>query len=89
MRRKSEATRRFNAALADTVTNFCENFLLIKVPFMAMTASADLLAPPALMARWIRTFSTQRSSQLLIWDIACRWTADLFNQAVLDFVRQH
>jgi len=63
---------------------------LIKVPFMAMTASADLLAPPALMARWIRhiqhakVFAIADSGHCLPME-----QPDLFNQAVLDFVRQH
>lgn len=62
----------------------------IKLPFLAITASADLLAPPALMARWIRHISGAKvvaiadSGHCLPME-----QPELFNQAVLDFVRQH
>ena len=55
-----------------------------------LTASADLLAPPSLMARWIRHIPD--ATVVAIADAGhCvpMEQPDLFNRAVLEFVRDH
>ena len=62
----------------------------IRIPFQAITASADLLAPPSLMARWIRHIPD--ATVVAIADAGhCvpMEQPDLFNRAVLEFVRDH
>jgi pimeloyl-ACP methyl ester carboxylesterase len=62
----------------------------IKVPVLAITASADLLAPPALMARWIRhiphakVFAIADAGHCVPME-----QPDLFNRAVLEFIRDY
>ena len=62
----------------------------IRLPMLAITASADLYAPPSLMARWLRHIP-----QAEIFAIADAGhsvpmeQAELFNGAVLDFIRRN
>ncbi|MBE9604557.1 alpha/beta hydrolase [Acetobacteraceae bacterium H6797] len=62
----------------------------IKLPLLAVTASADLLAPPALMARWLR-----HVPQAEVYAIADAGHSvpmeqpELLNKAVLEFVKKH
>lgn len=62
----------------------------IRTPLLAITASADLLAPPALMARWLKHLP-----QAEVFNIAdaghsvAMEQPELFNRAALDFLRRH
>jgi pimeloyl-ACP methyl ester carboxylesterase len=62
----------------------------IKRPMLAITASADLYAPPSLMARWLRHIP--HAERFAIADAGHSVPmeqAELFNGAVLDFIRRH
>lgn len=62
----------------------------IRLPMLAITASADLYAPPTLMARWVRHIP--QAEVVAIADAGHSVPmeqAELFNSAVLDFVRRH
>lgn len=62
----------------------------IRVPFLAVTASADLLAPPALMARWIRHIPHAKIVGIAdAGHCLPMEQPELFNRAVLDFIREH
>jgi pimeloyl-ACP methyl ester carboxylesterase len=62
----------------------------IRVPMLAITASADLYAPPTLMARWIRHIA--HTEVVAIGDAGHSVPMEqpeAFNSAVLDFIRRH
>ena len=62
----------------------------ITIPVLAITASADLLAPPALMARWIRQIP--HAKVISIADAGhCvpMEQPEAFNSAVLNFIRNY
>jgi pimeloyl-ACP methyl ester carboxylesterase len=62
----------------------------IRTPMLAITASADLLAPPALMAAWLR--HTPHAEVVPIVESGhsvAMEQPDLFNAAVLAFLRRH
>lgn len=62
----------------------------IRFPMLAITASADLYAPPTLMARWIRHIA--RAEVVAIADAGHSVPMEqpeAFNRAVLDFIRRH
>jgi pimeloyl-ACP methyl ester carboxylesterase len=62
----------------------------IRTPMLAITASADLLAPPALMAAWLR--HTPQAEIVPIVDSGhsvAMEQPDLFNEAVLGFLKRH
>jgi len=63
---------------------------VIRIPVLAISASADLLAPPALMRRWVRHLP--QAEWLTIADAGHSVPMeqpDLFNEAVLAFLRRH
>jgi pimeloyl-ACP methyl ester carboxylesterase len=62
----------------------------IRTPMLAITASADLYAPPTLMARWIRHIP--HAEVLAITDAGHSVPMEqpeAFNRAVLDFISRH
>jgi pimeloyl-ACP methyl ester carboxylesterase len=62
----------------------------IRTPMLAISASADLLAPPALMMAWLRR--TPHAEVVPIVDSGhsvAMEQPDLFNAAVLAFLRRH
>ena len=62
----------------------------IRIPMLAITASADLYAPPTLMARWIRHIA--HAEVVAIADAGHSVPMEqpeAFNRAVLDFIRRH
>jgi pimeloyl-ACP methyl ester carboxylesterase len=62
----------------------------IRLPMLAITASADLYAPPTLMARWLRHIP--QAEVVAIADAGHSVPmeqAELFNAAVLAFIRTH
>jgi pimeloyl-ACP methyl ester carboxylesterase len=62
----------------------------IRLPLLAITASADLLAPPALMAHWLR--HVPQAEIVAIADAGHSVPMEqpqLFNDAVLAFLRRH
>lgn len=62
----------------------------IRIPMQAITASADLYAPPTLMARWIRHIP--HAEVIAIADSGHSVPMEqpaLFNRAVLDFIGRH
>lgn len=62
----------------------------IRLPMLAITASADLYAPPTLMARWLRHIP--QAEVVAIADAGHSVPmeqAELFNTAVLTFLRAH
>lgn len=62
----------------------------IGTPVLAITASADLYAPPTLMARWIRHIA--HAEVVAIADAGHSVPMEqpeAFNRAVLEFIRQH
>jgi pimeloyl-ACP methyl ester carboxylesterase len=62
----------------------------IRIPMLAITASADLYAPPALMERWVRHIP--HAEVVAIADAGHSVPMEqpaLFNRAVLDFVGRH
>lgn len=60
----------------------------ITVPVLAITASADLLAPPALMARWIRHIPHAKVMNIAdSGHCVPMEQTELFNEAVLGFIR--
>jgi pimeloyl-ACP methyl ester carboxylesterase len=62
----------------------------IRCPMLAITASADLYAPPTLMARWIRHIT--QAEVVAIADAGHSVPMEQpeqFNRAVLEFVRRH
>ncbi len=62
----------------------------IRVPMLAITAGADLYAPPTLMARWIR--HVPHAEVVAIADSGHSVPMEqpeLFNRAVLDFIARH
>ena len=62
----------------------------ITIPFLAITASADLLAPPALMARWIRQIPHARVISIAdAGHCVPMEQPEVFNNAVLNFIRNY
>ncbi|MBR0645189.1 alpha/beta fold hydrolase [Plastoroseomonas hellenica] len=62
----------------------------IRLPLLAITAGADLLAPPTLMARWIRHLP--QAEVVAIPDAGhsvAMERPEEFNRAVLDFLQRH
>jgi len=62
----------------------------IRVPMLAITASADLYAPPTLMARWIRHIA--HAEVVAIADAGHSVPMEqpeAFNRAVLEFIGRH
>jgi pimeloyl-ACP methyl ester carboxylesterase len=62
----------------------------IRSPMLAITASADLYAPPTLMARWLRHIP--QAEVVAIADAGHSVPMEqpeLFNRAVLDFIGRH
>jgi len=62
----------------------------IRIPMLAITASADLYAPPTLMARWVRHIA--HAEVVAIVDAGHSVPMEqpeAFNRAVLDFIRRH
>ena len=62
----------------------------IRVPMLAITASADLYAPPTLMARWIRHIA--HAEVVAIADAGHSVPIEqpeAFNRAVLEFIGRH
>lgn len=62
----------------------------IRLPMLAITAGADLLAPPTLMARWLRHLP--QAEVFAIADAGhsvAMEQPELFNGAVLPFLRRH
>jgi pimeloyl-ACP methyl ester carboxylesterase len=62
----------------------------LRLPMLAITASADLYAPPALMARWIRHIA--QAEVVAIADAGHSVPMEqpeTFNRAVLDFIGRH
>jgi pimeloyl-ACP methyl ester carboxylesterase len=62
----------------------------LRIPMLAITASADLYAPPTLMARWIRHIA--HAEVVAIADAGHSVPMeqpDAFNRAVLDFIGRH
>ena len=70
--------------------NMLAKIATIRTPMLAITASADLLAPPALMAVWLR--HTPHAQVVPIVDAGhsiAMEQPDLFNAAVLAFLGRH
>ncbi|HWL79683.1 MAG TPA: alpha/beta hydrolase [Roseomonas sp.] len=78
------------AAQVPRTPNTFAKVATIRLPVLAISASADLLAPPALMRRWVRHLP--QAEWLTIADAGHSVPMEqpeIFNAAVLDFLRRH
>jgi pimeloyl-ACP methyl ester carboxylesterase len=85
-----EKAKRPDAAQPLRTPNTFGKISQIRIPMLAITASADLYAPPALMARWLRHIP--HAEVVAIADAGHSVPMEkpeLFNRAVLDFLGPH